>query len=223
MTDTNMQRLNMVESQVRPSDVTDRRLIRAMGQIPRELYVPAALRPVAYMDSPVPLVTDQAGRAMRYLLAPRTFAKLAQAADIPIDGVVLDAGCGMGYSTAVLACVARRVIGLEPDATLAEQARAALQQAGIANATVVTGPIAGGNASEGPFDAIIINGAVSAVPRSLLDQLKDGGRLVAITGTSVAGKAVVWTRAGSTFDSRDVFDASAALLPGFEQAHVFAL
>jgi protein-L-isoaspartate(D-aspartate) O-methyltransferase len=223
MTDISTQRLNMVESQVRPSDVTDRRLIRAMGQVPRELYVPDKLQPVAYMDTPVPLTMDAGGRPLRQLLAPRTFAKLVQAADIPLNGVVLDGGCGMGYSTAVLAHVARRVIGLEPDAALAGHARAALQTAGVTNALIVTAAIASGHPPESPFDAIILNGAVADVPRSLLEQLKDGGRLVAILGGTAAGKAVVWTRSGPTYDSREVFDATAALLPGFARTAQFAL
>ncbi len=223
MTDASMQRLNMVESQVRPSDVTDRRLIRAMGQVPRELYVPDALKPVAYMDSPLPLQADAAGRPMRQLLPPRTFAKLVNAADIPANGVVLDAACGMGYSTAVLAHIARRVIGVEPDAALADTARAILNTAGVTNAVIHTGPIAAGKPAESPYDVILINGAVPEVPRSLLDQLKDGGRLVVIIGHAAAGKAVVWSRSGATYDCREVFDATAALLPGFELTRKFAL
>ena len=198
MTDTKTQRLNMVESQVRPSDVTDRRLIRAMGDVAREAFVPAHFASVAYMDSPVAMATGPGGRATRELLAPRTFAKLAQAADLHETSAVLDAGCGTGYSTAVLAEVAKRVVGLEPDATLADKARAHLASAGITNVINQTGPIAAGSPIESPFDAIIVEGAINDVPKTLLDQLKDGGRLVAIVGAGAAGKAVVWTRAGQT-------------------------
>jgi protein-L-isoaspartate(D-aspartate) O-methyltransferase len=223
MTDTKTQRLNMVESQVRPSDVTDRRLIRAMGEVARETFVPAHLASVAYMDSPVALVSDAAGRPLRELLPPRTFAKLAQAADLSADAVVLDAGCGTGYSTAVLAKVVRRVVGLEADQGLADKARTSLTSAGVTNAIIVHGALANGHAGESPFDIIVLEGAVSEVPRSLLDQLKDGGRLVAIVGTRANGKAVVWTRSGATYGQRDVFDATAATLPGFERASAFAL
>lgn len=223
MTDTKTQRLNMVESQVRPSDVTDRRLIRAMGEVAREAFVPEHLASVAYMDSPVAMTVDAAGRPLRELLPPRTFAKLLQAADLSVDAVVLDAGCGSGYSTAVLAKLVRRVIGLEPDAALADKARAALVAAGVTNAAIVQGPLAVGNASESPFDIIILEGRVPEVPRALLDQLKDGGRLVAVVGRGASGKAVVWTRSGSTYDQRDVFDATAAALPGFERTATFAL
>jgi protein-L-isoaspartate(D-aspartate) O-methyltransferase len=222
MTDYKIQRLNMVESQVRPSDVTDRRLIRALGEVARETYVPDKAASVAYMDGPVPLSTDAKGRPVRELMAPRTFAKLAQAADLDADDVVLVAGAGAGYSLAVLSRVVRRVVGVEPDVGLAAHARSRLAADGITTASIQTGAIDGGSPSESPFDAIIVEGAVSDIPKSLLDQLKDGGRLVAIVGNRAGGKAVVWTRAGQTYGHRDVFDAGAATLPGFERAAAFA-
>ena len=122
MTDSNLQRLNMVESQVRPSDVTDRRIIKAMLEVPREKFVPAALASMAYMDEPVPLAARN-GSGIRYMLAPRTFAKLVQLAEIDPEAVVLDVGCAAGYSTAVLARLAKRVVAVESDKDLAEQAR----------------------------------------------------------------------------------------------------
>ena len=136
---------------------------------------------------------------------------------------MLDAGCGSGYATAVLARIVRRVAGVEPDAGLAEQAGELLAAQGVTNATIVTGPIIGGHAAESPFDAIILGGAVPEVPRALLDQLKDGGRLIAIVSRGAAGKAVVTTRSGSTFDTREVFDAAAPALPGFARPKAFAL
>lgn len=223
MSDYKTQRLNMVESQVRPSDVTDRRLIRAMGVVARELYVPERAAAIAYMDSPVPLAVDAAGRATRELLAPRTFAKLAQSADLDPEDAILVAGCGGGYSLDVLSRVVRKVTGVEADAALAERARTQLKAQSITNASVQTGAIAAGSPADSPYDAIIVEGAVSDVPKPLLDQLKDGGRLVVIVGNRAVGKAVVWTRAGSTYGQRDVFDATASVLPGFERAATFAL
>jgi protein-L-isoaspartate(D-aspartate) O-methyltransferase len=223
MTDTKTQRLNMVESQVRPSDVTDRRLIRAMGDVAREAFVPAHLASVAYMDSPVAIATDAAGRPTREMLSPRTFAKLAQVADIGPSSTVMVGGCGTGYGVAVLAHIAKRVVGVEADTALADKARAALAHAGVKNAVVVVGAVAGGSANDSPYDAIVLEGAISEVPQSLLDQLKDGGRLVAIVGAGANGKAVVWTRSGGHFGRRDVFDASAGVLPGFEPKAAFAL
>jgi protein-L-isoaspartate(D-aspartate) O-methyltransferase len=215
MTDIALQRLNMVESQVRPSDVTDRRIIRAMGTIAREDFVPAAQRPVAYMDEAV-LVSPG-----RLLLAPRLFARLAQLAKLPDGGVVLDIGCASGYSTAVWSVIAKRVVGVDADAGLVGTAQAALKAAGASNATVVCGAHAAGHANDGPYDSILINGSVPDVPRALLDQLKDGGTLVAVIADGPAAKAVAWRRTGTLFDRREAFDAGAARLPGFERAAEF--
>jgi protein-L-isoaspartate(D-aspartate) O-methyltransferase len=215
MNDIALQRLNMVESQVRPSDVTDRRIIRAMGVVARELFVPAAQVSVAYMDEAV------AVGGGRQLLAPRLLARLMQLAKLPDDGVVLDVGCMSGYSTAVWSQFARRVVAIDADATLVEMARAALTSAGATNASVHQVPHAVGLAADGPYDAIFLNGAVPDVPRALLDQLKDGGVLVAVLANGPAGKAVAWRRTGTQFDRREAFDAGAGTLSGFERAAAF--
>ena len=223
MTDTSLQRLNMVESQVRPSDVTDRRIIRAMREIAREAFVPALVRSLAYMDEAITVRTAGINGPARRLLAPRCFAKLVQLAEVNERAVVLDIGCATGYSTAVLARLARRVIGLEVDAALAAEATAALAAAGIANATVTTGALADGHSAAGPYDAIVLEGSVALVPPALLDQLKDGGRLVAILGNGPACQATVWQRTANQFPSRAVFDAAADSLPGFTKVIDFAL
>lgn len=220
MDDTALQRLNMVESQVRPSDVTDRRIIRAMSDMPRERFVPAAIRSVAYMDGPA-VVTEGEG-PKRQLLAPRTLAQLIQLLEIDEGNTVLDIGCATGYSTAILARIARTVTALEEDAGLVERAKAALAELGVVNATVVKGPHHEGAAAEGPFDAILVNGAVDDIPPTLLDQLKDGGRLVAIRRDGSVGRATVWRRMAMRFDSRPVLDASAEPLAGFVRKPSFA-
>jgi protein-L-isoaspartate(D-aspartate) O-methyltransferase len=213
----------MVESQVRPSDITDRRIIRAMAEIPRELFVPQALRDVAYMDADVPLSAAGAGRA---LIAPRIFAKLVQLAEIEADDVVLDVGAATGYSAAILAKLARAVQALESDDRLAREARRVLADLKLDNVSVVTSDLPGGHPQDGPYDAILIEGAVAEVPRALLEQLKDGGRLVAILLSTPAqgslGKAVVWRRHDGTLGEKSAFDAAAPVLPGFEKAMEFA-
>jgi protein-L-isoaspartate(D-aspartate) O-methyltransferase len=216
MTDFAEQRLNMVESQVRPSDVTDRRIIRAMAAIPRELFVPASRKAVAYMDESVPLSSSRA------LLSPRVLAKLVQLADIADGATVLDVGAATGYTAAILARLAKRVVALEVDDGLRAAAAVALQAVHAATVSLVAGPLPGGSPVQGPYDAIILEGSVAGVPRALLDQLKDGGRLVAILDAAVS-KATVWTRSGTAFDTRDAFDAAGAILPGFERRVVFAL
>jgi protein-L-isoaspartate(D-aspartate) O-methyltransferase len=216
--DAATQRLNMVESQVRPSDVTDRRILRAMGAIPREAFVPAHLAAVAYMDDVISLSKGADGRRM---LSPRTLAKMIQELRLEANAAVLDVGCTTGYAAAVIASLARRVVGVEVDAALAAEAVKALATKGVANAAIYTGALPAGRPDDGPYDAILIEGAITGTPLTLLDQLKDGGRLVAIQQSGAVGKATVWTRAGRVFDARDAFDAGAAVLPGFERAKTF--
>lgn len=221
MTDFQLQRLNMVESQVRPSDITDRRIIRAMLELPREIFAPDAVRAMAYMDGALPVTSRGDGRAVRYLLAPRVFAKLVQLAEIEPDSTVLDVGCATGYSTAVLARLASKVAAVECDEDLANRAERTLASLGIANVTVVRGPLSTGAPAQAPFDAILLNGAVPAVPPALLEQLRDGGRLVTVVADARLGRAQVFQRSGRSSDARTVFDAGAEPLPGFERAAGF--
>jgi protein-L-isoaspartate(D-aspartate) O-methyltransferase len=217
--DTAIQRKNMVESQVRPSDVTDRRIIRAMLELPREQFVSERVRDLAYMDGPVE-VPASPGSASRSLLPARVFAKLVQAAEIEPDADVLDVGAATGYSSAVLARLGGRIVALEADGALANSARSLLS--GDAKVHFVEGNLSEGWPAEGPYDAIVVEGAIEDVPSLLLDQLKDGGRLVAIFGSGRTGRAVLWRRDGGAFGRVDIFDANADPLPGFQKAHEFA-
>jgi len=218
MTDFAAARLNMVESQVRVNGVTDERVLAAMDSVPRERFVPAARQSLAYMDECVRL-TDE--RPARYLIEPRVFGKLAQLAKITSQDLVLDIGCGTGYSTAVLSRLAGTVIGLESDAALAAQAGALLSDIGADNAVVVTGALEQGHADQAPYDVIFINGMVSAVPEELENQLREDGRLVVVVGDGVAGRARLYIRSAGSFSGRDAFDANIPLLPGFEPAETF--
>ncbi|MBI1263173.1 MAG: methyltransferase domain-containing protein [Alphaproteobacteria bacterium] len=210
MSDFTQARLAMVNSQVRPSDVTDARLQDAMAAVPRERFVPKSQMARAYADTQLPL---PGGRAM---LSPRDFAKLAGAAAIRPGDVVLDIACGLGYSTAVLARLAETVVGLECDSGMAAKAGERLAAAGADNAVVVEGPLAAGLPGQGPFDVIFVNGAVAGAPAAWLDQLAVGGRLVVFLRTTVVGRATVFTRAERTIGERAVFDATPPYLPGFE-------
>ncbi|MFP4005080.1 MAG: protein-L-isoaspartate O-methyltransferase family protein [Alphaproteobacteria bacterium] len=205
----------MVESQVRTNDVTDRRIIEAMETLPRERFVPRSLRPLAYMGAPLEAAEG------RFLLDPRTLSKLIQAADIEPDELVLDVGCATGYSTAVLAHLAETVVGLEADQGLAEEATRLLTDLGIDNTAVITGDLAAGAPSQGPFDVIFINGGVEAVPESLTSQLKEGGRLAAVILGRRIGKAHIFLRTEDVVSSRIEFDATPPALPGFERAEAF--
>jgi protein-L-isoaspartate(D-aspartate) O-methyltransferase len=216
MTDFRQQRVNMVESQVRPSDVTDGRIIRAMLEVPREAFVPDEFVSIAYSDRAVPVRSGAGGAAKRHLLPPRTLAKLIQLARVEARSVVLDGGCATGYSTAVLARLAGRVVALEADPALARAAEEHLRAAGSGNAVVIEGPPAEGAPAEAPFDAILLNGAVPAVPTRLLQQLGEGGRLVAMLSEGQLCRAYVWQRSGTTVDRQPAFEGPAEPLPGFE-------
>lgn len=220
MTDTALQRKNMVESQVRPSDVTDRRITGAMQTVAREAFLPPQVAALAYMDEAVPVAP---GRSQ---MAPRTFARLAQAAEIQPSDKVLIVGALYGYSAAILATIARDVVALDRDASLTAAAKNALAAAGVANVKVETGPLEAGVTAGAPYDVIFVEGALVSPPHALLDQLATSGRLVAIEAQGAVGRAVVWTKSGKadavTASRRVVFDAAAAVLPGFEPAKAFA-
>ncbi len=221
MSDFTSQRTVMVDSQVRPSDVTDRRIPRAMLDVPREVFAPGARKGIAYADGHLPLTGDRDAR--RVLLAPRTLAKMIQALDVGENDAVLDLGCGTGYSTALLARLSRVVTAVEVDPVLAGQARSALATVGASTATVNEGLLEVGAPATGPYDAILLNGAVMDMPAALLDQMKDAGRLVAILIEGGVGRATLWRRFGATFDHRPLFDAEAPLLPGFARQAAFVL
>lgn len=214
-----VQRKNMVESQVRPSDVVDRRILRAMLEIPREMFVPEDVRSLAYIDREVRM--SQQSNGARYLMAPRVHARLIQALELENDDIVLEVGCGTGYGSAVMAKLAQTVFGLESDPALAATATETLSALGIDNAVVVVGSLTAGWPSEGPYDAILLSGAVPEVPATLFDQLKDGGRLVAVIADGTVGRATIWQRSGQNVSPRTLFDAAAATLPGFERAPEF--
>jgi protein-L-isoaspartate(D-aspartate) O-methyltransferase len=172
--DFTLARVRMIESQIRPNGVTDRRIIQAMADIPRENFVPPQRRSLAYMDEDVEISSKHQARP-RFLLEPMTLARLIQLLDLDPDETVLDVGCGTGYSTAVLAHVAKTVVALECDSDLARQAIENLAALDLANARVFTGTLKAGWLAEAPFDAILVNGRVPAPPLELLAQLKGHG------------------------------------------------
>ncbi|MCB1365777.1 MAG: protein-L-isoaspartate O-methyltransferase [Rhodobacteraceae bacterium] len=217
MTDFAARRNVMVDTQVRPSDVTKFPIIEAMLDVPREIFVPEALREAAYAGNNL----DIGGG--RVLLEPRTLAKMLDALDISGGELVLDIGPGLGYSTAVVARLAQAVIAVEDDAAMAEEAQALLAQAGADNAVMHTGPLAEGAAEHGPYDVILVQGGVENLPEPLLAQLKDGGRIACIFMDNALGTVRIGYKAGGAMSWRFEFNAGAPVLPGFERQRVFAL
>jgi protein-L-isoaspartate(D-aspartate) O-methyltransferase len=208
-------RENMVATQIRPCDVTDARLLAAMADLPRESFLPASLQRIAYMDRAIALQKEATSGISRFLAAPMEFAKLVQLCAVRDTDLALEIGTGCGYGAAVLAQLADSVIALECDPELAARANDNLLQLEISNVAVVEGPLQAGFAAEGPYDVILIAGHVPDIPKKLFDQLKPGGRLVAVTGAPQAGKAHVYLNDSGRISSRAAFDASLPPLPGF--------
>ena len=210
-------RTHMIDSQIRPNKVTDDRLLDALAQIRRELFVPAHLQPVAYIDEDLAI-----GRG-RYLMEPMVAARLIQTASVQRTDMALVVGAGSGYEAAVLSKLARAVVAVEEDEELARMARAALVEENIASVSVVEGRLRDGYRQRAPYDVILFGGAVAEVPSEIVGQLAEEGRLVVVVkaeGVGI-GRAILMTRTGGVVGRRMLFDAAISLLPGLEPKPAF--
>lgn len=207
MTNFTAARHNMVESQVRPNGITDHRIIDAMAQVKREDFVPAERKAIAYLDDDVQL------KEGRFLIEPMAFARMIHLALIKPTDRVLVVGAGTGYGAKVIAMLAKSVVALESDPDLVALARGFL--AGATNVEVVEGSLAAGHGTGAPYDVIIVEGRIAAVPESLFAQLANEGRIVAAVGNTDVSKMQIATLADGHRSSRFAFDVSVAPLPGF--------
>ena len=205
----------MVDGQVRTTDVTSLPLLDALLSVPREEFVPAAKKSLAYIDEDLEIAPG------RYLMEPSPFARIVQLAEIQPGDFVLDIGAGTGYSSAVLSKIAGSVVALEQDAALAEKAQSVLSALGYDTVAVVKGPLTAGYPAQAPYDVIVIEGAVERIPQILFDQLKEGGRLVAVEGFGNSGVVHIYVKHGSSVSARRAFNAAVKALPGFNNAPVF--
>jgi len=212
-------RQRMVDGQVRPSDVTDLRIIDAMLAVPREAFVPENQRPLAYLD--LDLDVSEGASAKRFLIKPVVTAKMLQAAEIKRTDKVLVAGGATGYMAAVVARLAGQVIATETDPVQAAKAREVLAQLGLANVTFQAAAPADGDPANAPYDVIVLDGATEVTPDRLYGQLRDGGRLVGVFATTRPSRALIVTRSHADFGHRALFDASAPVLPGLERLPAF--
>ena len=216
MTDFATRRRMMVDTQVRPSDVTKFPIIDAMLRIPREAFVPDSEREAAYAGRNVRLAEN------RVVLEPRTLAKMLDAVNIDNDDLVLDIGAGFGYSSAVIARIAEAVVAVEEDEAFTSEAQSLLVEHGD-NVVFHEGALAQGAAEHGPYDAIVIEGGVAQLPEAITDQLKDGGRIVCLFMDGALGTVRVGWKIDGAITWRFAFNASAPVLPGFEKQDAFAL
>lgn len=211
-------RFNMVECQLKPGGIRDYRLTLQVSRIAREAFVASEARDLAYADLQVPC---HAGEATRVMPTPTAFALLAELANVQADDVVLDIAGGSGYSAAVLAGLSSTVIALEDDEAMVEKASAIWQQLDIDNAVGVCGPLNEGQAKQGPFDVILINGCVAELPQALLAQLVDAGRLICVQPVDGTQKAHIYRRIGDSFSCKAAFDCAVPNLTAFDPAPGF--
>lgn len=215
MVDFSQARTMMVDTQVRPNDVTKYPVIEAMLTVPREAFVPDARQAVAYVGENVPLAQD------RWLLEPRSFGKMLDGLNIQPTELVLIVGAGLGYEAAVVARLAQAVVALESHPEMAAQAEATLAEQGVDNVAVVTGDLAAGYPGQAPYDVILIAGGVEEVPQALADQLAEGGRIGAIFAEGNLGVARIGHKIDGEINWRFAFNGSAPVLPGFNRRKGF--
>ncbi len=216
MTDYPARRIMMVDTQVRPSDVTKFPIIDAMLRVPREAFVPKPLAEAAYVGENLNLGDG------RVLLEPRTLAKFLDALNIGETDLVLDVACGMGYSTAVIAQMAEAVVGIDDNATMVAEGQAALSAMGADNADIRQAELTTGAPGSGPYDVIMVQGGVESFPQALADQLAEGGRVGCLFMDGALGVARIGVKTDGRIAWRDAFNAAAPVLEGFARERAFS-
>jgi protein-L-isoaspartate(D-aspartate) O-methyltransferase len=213
MTDFALARRNMVDGQLRPNRVNDAALLEALGELPRERFLPEGLRSVAYADDDVPLGNG------RFMMEPMVLARLIQVLQPRAEDKALVAAAGLGYGAAILARLSKSVVAVETDAGLVAAAAKTLQELGVSGVEPVAGSAEQGAAASAPYDIILIEGAVPEVPKAIADQLAEGGRLATVIAdpSGALGVAHLFVKQGGIVSGRPLFDAGTPLLPGFER------
>jgi len=213
MTNFALARRNMVDGQLRPNRINDAGLLAALGELPRERFLPEGLRSVAYADDDVPLGNG------RFMMEPMVLARLIQVLQPQAEDKALVAAAGLGYGAAILARLTKSVAAVETDAGLAATAAKTLQELGVSGVDPVAGPAEQGAAASAPYDVILIEGAVPEVPKAIADQLAEGGRLATVIAdpSGTLGVAHLFVKQGGVVSGRPLFDAGTPSLPGFER------
>jgi protein-L-isoaspartate(D-aspartate) O-methyltransferase len=211
MTDFALARRNMVEGQLRPNRVNDAGLLAVLGELPRERFLPDGLRSVAYADDDVPLGNG------RFMMEPMVLARLIQFLQPQAGDKAMVLAAGLGYGAAILARLVQSVVAVEADVGLAEGARQVLRDLGVTGVQQVVGEAEQGAAAAGPYDIILIEGAVHEVPKAIADQLAEGGRLATVVAdpSGALGVAHLFVKQGGVVSRRPLFDAGTPPVPGF--------
>lgn len=217
MIDFDKARRGMVDTQLRTSNISDRRVLAAMGEVPREAFVPAARRELAYIDDATPLDAGQG----RVLPPAAIVGKLLQLAEVGSTSKVLSVASGSGYAVALLSRLAAQVVGVESDPVLAARSREILQGLGYTNTTIIEGPLASAAQGAAPFDLVFLEGAVEAAPAAYFPLLADGGRLVALVRRGPGAVAHLYVKSGRDVASRSAFDGILPPLPSENRAEEF--
>lgn len=208
-------RQNMVDCQLRTNRVTDSALLAAMAELPREAFIPADLKDLAYSDGELKIAE---GRSM---LAPMTVARMLQCLEIRKKDVCLAIESAAGYAAAVMGHLSCAVFALHDDSNLTLQTGNICNQLGLDNVISVTGPLNEGWNKEAPYNAIFIDGTVEIVPDVIWDQMADGGRLVAIIEENGVGRATRFLKKGTSHSGLVQFDAKAHKLSNFRRPQNF--
>ncbi len=219
MTDFTLARRNMIDGQLRPNRVTNPKLLAAIADLPRERFLPPGLQSVAYADDDFPLGNG------RYLMEPMVLARLIQMLQPEENDRALVVASGTGYGAALLARLVKSVVAVESDPNLARTAEQTIRELGIATVQPIAGKMEEGYAAGGPYDVIVIEGAVQHVPPAIVAQLADGGRLGTVIAAATAGGlgvAHLMVKEGGVATGRTIFDAGTAVLPGFVSPPRFA-
>jgi protein-L-isoaspartate(D-aspartate) O-methyltransferase len=217
MADFKALRQTMVDTQLRTNKVTDANVLAAMGEIPREMFVPEDRASLAYIDEDIRI-----GKS-RCMAEPMILARMIEAAEIGPEDVVLDVACGSGYSSAILGRIARAVVAVESDTELAGAAGSRLTKLRMDNVVVEIGPINAGWFDQAPYDVIMVNGSCGEMSEAILSQLAEGGRLCAILrGPGRTGMAKLFVKSGGVVSNRGLFDANVPILPEFDLEEGFS-
>lgn len=216
MIDTAEMRQSMVKCQIQPCDVTSAQIAGAFSQIPKEKFAPRQLKRIAYMDDEFPLPHG------RFMLRPQILAKMISVANPTAQDRVLHIGCGLGYGTAILSLLSNFVVGLESYTDLSQQAEEILSELDTQGVEIVNGPLNQGWDEYAPYSLILIEGRIDVLPNDLIDQLQEGGRIVAIKQQANGrSECVLIQKNQGVLTEISQFDARCPYLEGFQKAQEF--